>query len=524
MSFKFRYFAFLLAGSAVLLPLTACSGGDDKEPDGGGTGGSSTPYWTITSTNENMPSAGTLMIDRTDSPVSCDISKLVDGDVETKFRTNHKDFSVTFNGNNATAVTSYSLTSASDAKEADPKAWTLEGSADNRSWKTLDTRSGESFSGRKETRTFALANDKEYRYYRLRVTDNNGAAYSQLAEFSLSAETGEGENVDDIIAKAKGHTHSAKCPLGTVHENDLTATQDDIEWLKDPNKEPNTFGGLSWRTFDITNIYPFGEPKPADVNQHSIGNCCALAVLAEMAYLYPKYIRSIIKSGDNNTYTVTLFDPKGNKVEVGVDNYFVADNSKLGACSGKTDNVTWATVIEKAIIKWCQVYKGSSDIGGIATEYVAAILTGNGDTYSFRPGDITTEELRRAVISLLKQRQLVIGGFQDGDKPVDGKYKTVNFHAYSFSLPSSSKYVYVMRNPWGLLPQISGGYSDGKEDGLLNIENDGVIPEIVDIRVCNPGAAKQYAEKGSLMPYTPPSYMPAPMHINIIPEAIAPVE
>lgn len=110
----------------------------------------------------------------------------------------------------------------------------------------------------------------------------------------------------------------------------------------------------------------------------------------------------------------------GKPVEVCVDNYFVADGNKLGACSGKTNNVTWATIIEKALIKWLQVYKGSSSINGIATEYVAAILTGSGNTYSFAPGVLSGKDMKRAVVSLVMQRQLVIGGFKDGDKPIDG--------------------------------------------------------------------------------------------------------
>lgn len=71
----------------------------------------------------------------------------------------------------------------------------------------------------------------------------------------------------------------------------------------------------------------------------------------------------------------------------------------------------------------------------------------------------------------------------------------MNFHAYNFLLPPSNKYLFVMRNPWGLLPLISGGYSDGKEDGLLQIEDDGVIPPIIDLRICSPGAAKDTPHK-----------------------------
>lgn len=519
-SFKFKISAYMLAATVVLLPLAACSD-DDDVPAGAYT---ASRYWSVPSSNKNMPSAGILIAQYKDAPTTYDISKLIDADPSTHYRTAHQSYTITFNGNNATEISKYSLTSASDSPEADPKSWTLEASTDERSWKELDAQNGITFQSRGETKTFYLDNEREFRYYRLHVTENNGAAFSQLAEFVLAAAVTEGENVDDVIAKSHDNTYSADYPLGTMHQNDLPASDADIAWLKDPSKEPATYGNLVWKTFDIVNIYPFGDPKPADVNQHAVGDCCALSLFAEMAYLYPKYIKEIIKPGNNSySYIVTMFDPNGKKVEVGVDNSFVADGDKLGACSGKTDNVTWATLLEKALMKWCQVYKGSSDISGIDTHYVTPIFTGSGTTYAFRPGDVDAEELRRAIVSLLQQRQLIIGGFKYSDLHIDGKYLSVNYHAYSFMLPPSDKYVYVMRNPWGLLPLISGGYTDGKEDGLLNIENDGIVPLNIDIRVCNPGEMRKFAEPGSLMPYTPPSYRQSPMHVKVAAAADAPI-
>lgn len=503
----------ILGATVLLTSIPSCSS-ESGEPDSEPEGGSSSPYYSLPTGNSNMPSSGTVVAQYSDASEACSIAKLVDGDATTKYRTRHSSFQITWNGNSNVAVLSYSLTSADDAPEMDPKAWTLEGSTDNKAWVTIDERKNETFGSRKETKHYEVDNNVTYRYYRLSVNQNAGSQSTQIAEWTLSAAISTGENIDDLLRLAGGKTTSQRTPMGTIHENDRTATAEQLEWLKDATAQPKSFGGLAWKTFDIAGtIYPFGDPKPADVNQHSIGDCCALAVMADLAYTYPKFIKNILKENTGNTFTVSLFDPKGEPVEVGVDNYFVADGDKLGACSGKSDNVTWATVIEKALLKWLEVYKGSSDIGGIATEYVAAILTGSGDTYSFAPGVLSARDMKRAVVSLIMQRQLVIGGFQEGDKPIDGKYKSVNFHAYNFLLPPSDKYLFVMRNPWGLLPLIGGGYSDGKEDGLLQIEDDGVIPPIIDLRICNPGAAKGFASAGSMMPYTPPSYAPVQMRI-----------
>lgn len=501
-----RIFPFLFL--ALSLGMAGCSG-DDEGEEGGGT---VSPYWTLGSGNANMPSSGTIIAQYADAPVGADIGKLVDNNADTKYVTYHSSFDITWNGNSNIAVLSYSLTSAPDSPEMDPKAWTLLGSLDNKVWKTIDKRDNQTFSGRKEVKSFDVENGIAYRYYKLSIQGNNGGTATQIAEWVLSAATFSG-NIDDLMEYASGHTNSTKTPMGTQHENDNEASAADLAWLRDSSEEPETFDNLQWSTFDVTTLYPFGDPKPADVNQHKIGDCCACAVMASMAHLYPKFIKNIIKDNGDQTYTVTLYDPKGEQVEVAVSNYFVADGDKVGAASGKNDQVTWATILEKAVIKWHQVYKGTSNIGGIATEYVAAIFTGNGNSFAFSPGKLSAEELQRAVIVSLQSGKMVIGGFKDSALPVDNKYETVNFHAYSFYPSSDSSVLFTMRNPWGLLPLIGGGYSDGKEDGLLNIKDDGVVPPNIDIRVMDPGAAKGYANLGKVEPYSPPSYTPSPMRI-----------
>lgn len=492
---------------SLAVGLSSCSGDDEEE-----TGGSSSPYWTLGNGNGNMPSSGTLIAQYSDAPSGSEIGKLVDSNADTKYVTYHSQFDINWNGNSNVTVLTYSLTSAADQPEMDPKSWTLSASLDNKTWKTLDKQSNRVFSERKETKTFELDNTVAYRYYKLSITENNGGSATQIAEWVLSAATFEG-NIDDLMSFSTGNTYTPETPMGTMHLEGHTATAADLQWLKDPSKEPNTFGGHSWATFPVGSLYPFGEAKPADVNQHSIGDCCACAVMASVAYLFPKYIKKIVKENGNNTFTVTLYDPKGQEVEIGVSNYFVKDDSgKLGAASGKNNNVTWATVIEKAVIKWKQIYAGTSDIGGIASEYVSAIITGSGSSFAFAPKKLSAGELKRAAMVSLQQRKIVIGGFTTSDLSI-GIYKSVSAHAYSFYPAPDDNSLFMMRNPWGLLPLVTGGYSDGKEDGLLEIKNDKVIPPVVDLRIMDPGAAAGYAIKGNLEPYTPPSYTPSPMRI-----------
>lgn len=51
---------------------------------------------------------------------------------------------------------------------------------------------------------------------------------------------------------------------------------------------------------------------------------------------------------------------------------------------------------------------------------------------------------------------------------------------------------------WGYSPG-----TDGKEDGILNVVDDGVVPSTIDLRIIYPGAALKYL-KTPLQPYVPP--------------------
>jgi len=80
-----------------------------------------------------------------------------------------------FLGKGAYAINGYAITSANDAPERDPKNWTLQGSFDGNLWTDIDTRTGESWTGRYQRREFTFTNNVAYPYYRLNVTANNGS-------------------------------------------------------------------------------------------------------------------------------------------------------------------------------------------------------------------------------------------------------------------------------------------------------------------------------------------------------------
>lgn len=85
------------------------------------------------------------------------------------------------------AVTAYTLTTAPDRPQDDPRGWVLEASQDGAAWVTLDTRSpGAPFAGRGEARTFHLTNSTAYRTYRLTLTPGADSTGFQIAEIALA--------------------------------------------------------------------------------------------------------------------------------------------------------------------------------------------------------------------------------------------------------------------------------------------------------------------------------------------------
>lgn len=443
--------------------------------------------------NPNMPSGGVLTSQYSDSPAGANVGNIVDGKSNTKFVTSHNAFYILWAGENNVSVNYYAITSALDSPAMDPKEWTLSASADNVLWTVLDTQTGQSFSKREEKKEYFFENKSLYKYYKLEITANNGAQSTQMAEWSLR---GLPVDISDLMAYSSGKTLSSITPMGKKFEGRHVTTDADKLWLATATNEPALLPSASsltqWKDFPVQ-LYPYGTPLPADVNQHAIGDCSAVAILASFAYLYPDFIKAIITDNGDKTYTVEMFDPQGKPVNVAVTSKFLADkNGTIGAVTGKSNRATWATVLEKAIMKWQYIYKVNEDIGGIGSEHTAPLFTGDGDSFAFSAGKLNSEKLYRAVGVSLNQGKIIIGGFKQGDIPVSGNHKTVSAHAFTLMYSLDKTALFSMRNPWG-----------GEDDGVYNIPDNNVIPPLIDLRVINPGKAARYV-KGIPTPYNPP--------------------
>ncbi|MFF5497002.1 GH92 family glycosyl hydrolase [Streptomyces aquilus] len=126
---------------------------------------------------------------------------LADGEAVTKWLTFAPTGWAEFDLDKPYRIATYALTSANDYAERDPRDWALQGSTDGKDWKTLDTRSGQTFDERFETKSYDLAEPAEYAHFRLEITANNGAeGILQLADVQLSTGGGTGPVPQDMLS------------------------------------------------------------------------------------------------------------------------------------------------------------------------------------------------------------------------------------------------------------------------------------------------------------------------------------
>src|SRR4051812_3800775 len=148
---------------------------------------------------------------------------LIDTEPATKWLTFEKTGWVEFDLDNPIKLVTYALTSANDEDGRDPADWTLQGSTDGKDWKTLDTRSGESFSERLQTKSYDLAEPAEYQHFRLDITKNHGADILQLADVQFSDGTPDPTPKDmlSLVDKGPAGSPTAKSWAGFTGERAL---------------------------------------------------------------------------------------------------------------------------------------------------------------------------------------------------------------------------------------------------------------------------------------------------------------
>ena len=157
-------------------------------------------------------------------------AKLFDASSSTKFLTETKPSAnspawISFALTEARVVGLYAITSANDEAGRDPKAWKLYGSSDGKSYVEIDSRTGESFSSRYQTKQYSVENTVAYQYYKLEITENNGSSnMTQFADLYLASgkgavEEAKGESpMQSVLSKGPASTYVASDSLEQLDE------------------------------------------------------------------------------------------------------------------------------------------------------------------------------------------------------------------------------------------------------------------------------------------------------------------
>jgi hypothetical protein len=118
-----------------------------------------------------------------------DVGNVIDNTPYRKYFTQHNVAWIQFAPTVPATVTGYTLTSANDAPDRNPRGWTLQGSADGAAWTTLDSRSIQTFLVAYGKNRYAFVNTTPYRFYRLSVTAINGSPDLQIGEWQILGTT-----------------------------------------------------------------------------------------------------------------------------------------------------------------------------------------------------------------------------------------------------------------------------------------------------------------------------------------------
>ncbi|MDG5976359.1 hypothetical protein H010_13926 [Hydrogenophaga taeniospiralis CCUG 15921] len=120
-----------------------------------------------------------------------EISSSVDGNPATKWCIATADAEILwqYDHRDAVVINAYSLTSANDVPQRDPKGWTLQGSGDGVKWTDLDVRQAV-FIARNQKLDFAFANSTAYRYHRFKFQHDPAASHFQIADVTLRGNNG----------------------------------------------------------------------------------------------------------------------------------------------------------------------------------------------------------------------------------------------------------------------------------------------------------------------------------------------
>ena len=194
-----------------------------------------------------------------------DASKLFDDTSTTQvtFATGTPQITWVYRGGKQTP-TYYTLTSGAAA--GDPADWKLQGSNDGITWTTVDSRSGEVFPWRDQTRPFAISKPGRFAQFRLVVTKTTGAAQTNLAEVELLAggDVQLGGNAVSVSAAQNPVPATSgvavSVPLATLTGGTASAYQATINWGDGTPAAPGVVSASARGVDSVSGSHTYAEP------------------------------------------------------------------------------------------------------------------------------------------------------------------------------------------------------------------------------------------------------------------------
>ncbi len=290
--------------------------------------------------------------------------------------------------------------------------------------------------------------------------------------------------LDDLMASFNDFTYHSATPMGRHFLYVLKFENEMKAWLESIEDDFTRFNGTV-KSFDVK-LFPNGNPALADVNQKSLNDCNTLSVLANLAFQYPEFIKSIIHQESPESFRVDMFDPMGQPIVVRVSNRFpVTFDGTPILCVGKDNQPNWITILEKAAMRWIKIYQHVADLEGCNSEWVAPMFTGDGRSFCVQPGKLAGKDLARVINTCLEYGMIVNGGFLQEGVPLDG-LETRTYQGYTFLPPQKAGALYTLRESYGT----------GEANGIMNVMPDNeTIPPLMNLRIISPGAAAKYFGK-----------------------------
>ena len=204
-------------------------------------------------------------------------------------------------------------------------------------------------------------------------------------------------------------TYSSRTPMGRHFQLCKQAKPEERLWLES-TKEVFDDEGAQIKAYDIS-LFPNGKPVLADIQKEGMIQVNALGVLKDMACMYPGFIKSVIRQEAPDSFRIDMFDPDGNPIRVCVSNRFPQIDKQIFS-TGENGTYNWLSILEKAIMKWLNVYNNQMPIASYCAEWITPMFTGDGRSFCIQPGRLTGKELAK-VVNTCRQNGMMVNGVAD---------------------------------------------------------------------------------------------------------------